>query len=329
MAQAANRSFHWTLVILLSVGSSAVSAQKLYKWTDSEGRTYYSDRVPPQHTNRARTELSEQGVAVDAVDAAKTPEQLEVEARVAELRAKQQRLIAEQADRDRALLRTFDTEAEIFVARDRKLDAINIIIQVTGNNIKRLKSQLQGLQKNAAALELKGKRVTHKLIDEIKTTRQQVQESEVYIAAKRREGEKFEAKFQADLERFRELKKQGLVATRSDADPQPKVENVISVVDCKERETCNKAWSLAQLYVRDQATTRFQLITDTLIMTAAPTRDEDISITISRIPGKDTSAQLFLDVQCKATPQGEEFCESDEVVAIRAGFKPFIETRLR
>ena len=62
-----------------------------------------------------------------------------------------------------------------------------------------------------------------------------------------------------------------------------------------------------------------------IIMTAAPIKEKDISITVSRIrePG-ETGARLFMDLQCKNSPRGKEFCESDEVNGIRAGFRPYL-----
>ena len=60
-------------------------------------------------------------------------------------------------------------------------------------------------------------------------------------------------------------------------------------------------------------------------MTAAPLKDNDITIAVSRIVEPDApGARLFLDLQCKESPRGKDFCLTPEVDSIRTGFREFL-----
>jgi hypothetical protein len=64
------------------------------------------------------------------------------------------------------------------------------------------------------------------------------------------------------------------------------------------------------------------MMTESVIMTAEPTTDPDISIVITRLPGRgEQGAQLFLDVQCKDSPAGREVCESARAQETKANFR--------
>lgn len=330
MVTVADHLSYWVVFWALVAGSAHVSGETLYhRWVDENGVVYYSDRVPPQATGRAREKVNKRGVVVDAVAAAKTPDERKAGARLNALRAEQQRLLVEQASRDEVLLRTFGTEAELLQARDNRLAAIDIMIEITSGNSNQLKDHLLSLQKDAAELELNGKPVPHKLVEEIKRTRQQITHQEAEIAERQRDKERLGKKFQRDLERFQELQTLERLSSSRPADPGPQRKPLLSVFECPAQESCNKAWTLAQLYVQEHATTRFHLISDAIIMTAKPTRDEDFGILVSRIPGDGSSAQLFLDVQCKDSSAGQNLCKSDTVKEIKRGFQPYIASRLR
>ncbi|MCB1831158.1 MAG: DUF4124 domain-containing protein, partial [Gammaproteobacteria bacterium] len=77
-------------------------------------------------------------------------------------------------------------------------------------------------------------------------------------------------------------------------------------------------------YVRQHATTRLQLLAESIIMTGAPIKDNDITIAVSRIVEPDVpGARLFMDLQCKESPRGKDFCLTPEVERIRTGFREF------
>src|SRR5215472_2777081 len=68
----------------------------LYKWVDEKGVVHYSDTLPPEAVDKARTELNKQGVEVKKTDKALTPEQR----RAIEQEAQRQKQLARQQEED-------------------------------------------------------------------------------------------------------------------------------------------------------------------------------------------------------------------------------------
>jgi len=74
--------------------SSSQVAPNLFKWTDENGKVHYGDHVPPEYATQERKVLNEQGVEMKTLEAAKTPEQIAEEERLAAERKEQERIAA-------------------------------------------------------------------------------------------------------------------------------------------------------------------------------------------------------------------------------------------
>jgi hypothetical protein len=96
-------------------------AAATYKWVDEKGVVHYTDKLPPDAVDKASTELSKQGVPVNKTDKALTPEQRRAKEQEAEKAKENARLQEEIARRDRALVASYTSEAEIDLARNRSL----------------------------------------------------------------------------------------------------------------------------------------------------------------------------------------------------------------
>lgn len=195
-----------TFLLGLAWVQPSLLAGTLYKWVDEEGKVHYGDRIPPEYANKERKVLNERGLEVDTLEAAKTPEQLAEERRLAEQRREQERLAAEQAAHDRMLLATFTTEEDMVLTRDGKIAAIDGMLRITRARIEKAERQLEDLTRRAANLERAGRVVPKRLHDDIASTRQQIERFQAYIVAKRKEQEAIRQQFEADIKRFRELK---------------------------------------------------------------------------------------------------------------------------
>jgi len=314
-----------TLLLLLTLPLSAMGG-KLYRWVDDEGRVQYSDRVPPTQQTKGHSRLDESGVELEKVKAARSKEEVEAElARekaLKRLRAEQQRLIDKQKAADRVLLRTFRSEDDIKMARDGKLTAIDVHIQVIRGNIKRLKNRFEDLQKGAADLERQGKKPSQHYLDDMTSLRQQIKDAYASIIVKERDKDTIWANHEDDLQRFRSLKK--LQPEKPGISPSQQTASLLeTVVKCPDTESCDLAWKKANAYVEQHATTRLQLASDIILLTRMPIQDDEFSLTVSRIAGKEgPGAEIFLDLQCKNSPGGDKFCTSDKIKAIRSGFRP-------
>ena len=316
-----------TLILFLTIPLSVMGG-KLYRWVDENGKVHYSDRVPPASRGQERSRLDDSGVEIKKIQAAKSRQEMEQElAREKALkkhRTEQQRLIDAQKAADRVLLRTFRSEDDIKMARDGKLAAINVHIQVIRDNIKRLKTRLEELQKDAADMERQGNKPSKRYLDDMASLRQQIKETYASIVIKERDKDTIWANHEDDLQQFRVLKK--LQPENPGKVPSQQAASLLeTVVQCPDTESCDLAWQKAKAYVTLHATTHMQVAGDVILMTHMPTHDDEFSLTVSRIADKEgTGAEIFLDLQCKNSPGGKEFCMTEKITAIRHDFRDAI-----
>jgi hypothetical protein len=314
-----------TLILIACLPMSGQAA-KLYKWVDDDGHTHYSDKLPPQDVKRAHSSLDEQGITVDRVGAAKTPEQIRQEAEEARLRQEQERLAEKQRSEDRVLLRTFRSEDDIVMARNGQIQAVDTYIRVTQSNIKRLKRNLEEMQKNAAELELSGQTISKRYLDDIAAKREALKTSYQSIVEREHEKDRIRQSFAKDQKRFRELKQ--LAQTNDPIKDASKFlsKALLNVYNCGQDSQCEVAWVRAKEYLKKNSTTPVKMEGENILMTGEPAEGDDISITVSRFHDEKTKQTLiFMDLQCKDNNQGNELCAKGEKVArIKAGFQPML-----
>ena len=306
------------LFILPLTSASVGQAAKMYRWVDAEGNTHYTDKIPPSQVELGHQQLSGEGVRTHEVPRAKTTEELEHEQELKRLRVEQQRLIEKQKAEDRVLLRTFRSEDDLLLARDGKLAAIDVQMKVIQGNIRRYQQRLSNLQHRAATHERSGKTVPKPLLANIDTTLQNI--NQAYSSIERKEQSKTDIRetFGRDLDRFRELKN---ITPENQTKDERKPRKLPNLVACSGPEDCARAWEKAEVYVRKNATTPMQMLGKNIIMTKAPAKDDDISITVSLIRNKEKGNNiLFMDLFCKQTPLGKELCESEQIKSIRESF---------
>jgi len=299
-------------------------AAKLYKWTDENGKTHYTDSLPPEQTTQPRSELNEEGIEVNKLDRAKTAEEIAQEQELERLRVEREKLIEKQKADDRVLLRTFRSEDDIIMAQDGKLNAIDVMIGITKSNIKQYKDQLTDMQSRAASLERIGKKPPHNLLRDISSTKQHLKDNYASIITRENDKERVKKKTDTELKRFRSLKK--LEASRApEIKRKKRTSQLDHVVACSDAKTCDSLWETAKEYSLKHATTKTEMISASVVMTAPPKKDNDISVTLSRIPNSGGPGEhLFFDLQCKDSKKGKVFCASEEIKSIKNNFKGFV-----
>jgi len=194
-------------VTLLALAGAPAGARAGIKcWTNDQGVRECGNVVPPEYAQQGHERVSEQGIVIERKEAAKTPEELAEEARLAAEKAERERLAAEQARRDRVLLDTFTTEDDLILARDGKLRAIDSRIEHTAQVQEKLEARLRQLRKEAASQERSGQKVSDEVLEQIAEVKRQIRDNEAFIEARNAEKRQLQAQFEADLERYRELK---------------------------------------------------------------------------------------------------------------------------
>ena len=193
--------------LCLLVNGAALAG--LNKWVDENGQVHYGDRVPAKYLNQQREQLNEQGIVVERHKAAKSQDELDQEkaeqARKAE--EEKQRLIAKRkADlRDRVLLDTFTTEADLVHAREARVEAVDTQILLTETIIKDQDKKLENLKQRITNIEKSGRIVPENLPKELDSVSRQLETHYQFVEAKNDEKQKIIEKFDGDIKRFREL----------------------------------------------------------------------------------------------------------------------------
>lgn len=198
-------------IALPSISSAQSQPKRLYKWTDRNGVVQYGDKVPPEYANLDRNVLNDQGVAIGFVEGEVTAEERAVIAE-REKAAETLRLArAEVAQRDRMLLETYLSVADIEDLRDRRLELLESQIKVTELYLSNLRQRLIGLQEEASAfkpytLAADAPQIPENLALDLSRTTASISVFERTLARTRADQEALRNSFDKDIARFRELK---------------------------------------------------------------------------------------------------------------------------
>jgi hypothetical protein len=194
----------WPGLVLVAMALCAPAGATTYKWVDEKGIVHYTDKIPTDAVNKGSTVLDKQARPVKKIDPALTPEQI----RAREAEDEQKRLAArvseEIARRDRALVASYTTEAEIDLARTRALGTIDAQIDSAQSYAATLRKRKDELDKRKAALG--DKAIPPALERELEGTDSELAKQARLIEQKQAERTAVVAKYDADRSRWRELR---------------------------------------------------------------------------------------------------------------------------
>ena len=191
-----------TAAAALALAGSAGAAT--YKWVDDKGVVHYSDKMPPEAVDKGNTELNKQGIPVKRTDPAPTAEQRRAKAAEEE----RQKVLAREREvvdrRDRALLQSYTSEDEIDLARNRALSTIDTQLQSAQAYSVQLTKRREELDKNRKAF---GEKPVPPAIDrELESIGSELAKQDSFIAEKKHETAVVTARYDADKQRWRELR---------------------------------------------------------------------------------------------------------------------------
>ena len=192
------------------------TGKKLYRWTDEKGEVHYTDQLPPDAAKAAREELNKQGMAVDRVERAMTPEERAVwEAEQARL-AEEARIAEEQAKMDSVLMTSYPAESDLVRAYEDRFEMVKRGLESAQVGIVSQEKSLADLLAHAAGLERAGQPVPETVVQSIAKTRQQVVEQRAVRTKREAERDLLQKEYERTLARYRELAK---TAAESAAQP--------------------------------------------------------------------------------------------------------------
>lgn len=192
-------------------GAPGDRTRTLYRWVDEQGVTHFGDVVPPQYATSERRVLNAQGVEIDSV-AGQSADAASAQAQAR--RAEEERAHAQamhDRERDQHLLATYLSVEEIENLRDRRVEILEGQARVTEQYLDHLHNhehsllvQLQHFRPYAGA----GSPVLpDRIAEDLVRTENDIRGQTRNLEGKRQEATAMKAQFDADIARFREMKR--------------------------------------------------------------------------------------------------------------------------
>ena len=192
------------LLIALVIGAGHAHAE-FYKWVDENGDVQFGDKVPTEDSQRGHDILNKQGIVVDTIDPPKTEEelrQIREQERLAELKRRE---AEKQAARDKALLKSFTSIDELINAHNERMTLIDQSIFVSKGRIRKQQVELTKLEKRRQSFIRQGMDVPEWVEENEFLVLEKIAIIEEYIRIRQDEKITFEAGFEKDYNRYKEI----------------------------------------------------------------------------------------------------------------------------
>jgi hypothetical protein len=214
------------VALIAGIAFSLPAAAKMYKWVDDQGVTHYGETIPPEYANKDRSELNKTGRTINCSPVLRTGGKaggvlisLEdvtlLHRSQAELRQAKEEAEAKKRDdaeaaleskrRDKALVNTYSSSAEIDLARKRNLQQVDARVNGVSSQVKIVNDSLLGLQKEAEGYKQAGKKLPMSLQEDMDETQMRLSKLQQDLDKAKADKAAMEARYDADKARYKEL----------------------------------------------------------------------------------------------------------------------------
>lgn len=180
------------------------AAAQSYRCVGKDGKKHYGQAVPPQCIGQPTEQLNSQGMVVRRIDAQASAADQAAKAKEAEEKRKRDVILKEESRKNKALLSTYTSEADIELARKRALEENQKAVKETETRIGTLKKRQVDLKKEMEFFQGKNKPPA-KMEQEMKDNDFSVGTQENLLAQKKKEVDSINAKYDEDKKRYIEL----------------------------------------------------------------------------------------------------------------------------
>jgi chromosome segregation ATPase len=196
----------FALLPLAAQAQQSQPSQSSFRCVGTDGKKYYGSTIPPQCLGQPVEQLNNQGMVIKRIDAAASSADREKKAAEEEERKKREAISKEEGRRNRALLATYTSEKDIDAARARALKENQGAVADIEKRIGGLKTRLAEQKKELDFYSGKNKPPA-KLSQDIQSTEFDIRAQEDLLAAKKKEVEQINARYDDDKKRYAELTK--------------------------------------------------------------------------------------------------------------------------
>ncbi len=198
------------LALLLAAGAAAQDegkAKKLYRWVDKDGKVQFSDTLPDEALEQARTEINaDSGMTTGTVERALTPEELAERDRLAAEEAVLRRAAEKERKSEEAMLASFQTEADLRRSYGVRVTLMQENLNAIEAGIGSQRNSLTSLLAQASEAELAGRPVNAKQASTIRELREEMAKQQNMLIVKQAELMKLDKELEYLVQRFHELK---------------------------------------------------------------------------------------------------------------------------
>ena len=203
-----------TIVVLATIYADLSAAQNrsareaFFRCKDRNGQTQYGDSLPPECAGQDTEVLNDRGMQVRLIEGEATRlKRLQREAEEAKVRKERDT----RALRDRTLIETYLTVADIERLRDSRLEQLAATYHVTEQNITNLRDRQNRLQAQVARFRPYSDKpnappLPENLAAEMVNTVKGLRVYQESLKSNRREQAELTEQFASDIRRFKELK---------------------------------------------------------------------------------------------------------------------------
>ena len=204
------------VAIAMFAGTASGQRSSLYRYVDSNGRVYYSDRAPIEGTGRAVDHVSRGGTIVRRGEPAPTPAEYAAREEARRKREIEERQAQAESRRNSALITTYPLEQDIDEARASSLKPHEETIKEATQRIAAQKTRADKLRADLAARQAQKKPTPSNLEQEIRDSEVEIKALGELLASKQRDVAVVNARFDEDKRRWAEIAK-----SRTPAQAQP------------------------------------------------------------------------------------------------------------
>lgn len=195
------------LLVVIALGALPLSAAaQSYRCVGKDGKKYYGQSVPMQCVGQPMEQLNAQGMVVRRIDPQASAADQAAKSKEAEEKRKRDVILKEESRKNKALLSTYTSEADIELARKRALEENQKAVKETEGRIGALKKRQVDLKKEMEFFQGKNKPPA-KMAQEMKDNDFSIGTQENLLSQKKKEVDSINAKYDEDKKRYIELTK--------------------------------------------------------------------------------------------------------------------------
>lgn len=196
-----------TAVLAASIAGAQDKPKKLYRWVDKDGKVQFSDALPPEAVDQARTEINAtSGMATATIERALTPEERAEQEKNAAEAARAHRDAEQVRQTEEAMIASFQNEDELKNSFQIRVTLLQQTLDAIEAGIGSQRNSLASLLANASEAELSGNAVNAKQAATIQELHREMNKQQQMLVLKQSELVQLDAELVRLLERFRSVK---------------------------------------------------------------------------------------------------------------------------